>query len=183
MRRLQFVFLALTFLFALFLSAATPAAAADNRPVNWVNAAFNMNGDKDSSQSNWVLVKATIKLLEDGSTVGNVQTHNYTGEVMSHTESIDQAATAFWEQGSDRYARFVVTQHQKPTGALFIARFTFRDSGEPGVDDSVLFENYWPGGFLPSPPFPPGIFLPAGWYPFVSQNPIPNGNVQIHIGD
>jgi len=178
--------LALLLVLSVCLSVSFLAAAkSENKPVAWINAAVNTKKIDDylpimpGLYPPDVDIKATIKLLSDGNTVGNVVTHNFDGEVSSFTISINQNTTIVDEVGGAKFAQFVVLQYQKPTGKEYHARFTFIDNGEPGKNDEFLME-------LWLPEWDP--ILPPIWYPFAGSDYIPGGglpagNVQIHLRD
>ena len=188
-RKIVRISLALAVVLSLCLSIGSPVIAADNgnKPVAWVNAAINGNKIKpeDYPQDtafirNEVAIKASIKLLADGTYVGNIVTHNFSANLSSFTINIDQDYTFIGELGGVKYAQIGVLLLQKPTDIEYRARFMFWDYGEPGKDDEYLMSVAWADffDFLPDPSWAPWVgsmFLPDGG--------LPNGNVQIHLTD
>jgi len=171
--------------------AAKPEKENDNKPIAWVNAAVNANKIKPEDYPpdtafvrNEIAIKASIKLLADGTYVGNIVTHNFSVNLSSFTISIDQDYTFIGELGGVKYAQIGVLLLQKPTDIEYRARFMFWDYGEPGKDDEYLMSVAWADIFgVPPAPFPwpywgdwvGSMFLPHGG--------LPNGNVQIHLTD
>ena len=180
--------LALLLVLSVCLSVSfSVAAKSEKKPMAWVNAAVNTKKIDDYLPLVFpngmelyppdVAIKATIKLLSDGTTVGNVVTHNFDADVMSFTISIDQNCTYFGEVVEGSIAQFVVLLHQVPTDIDYKARFTFYDYDEPGKNDEFLMELYmadWGG---------PNIWLPFTGSLFLPNGGLANGNVQIHLTD
>ena len=179
------VSLTLLLVLSVCLSVSFSAAAkSENKPVAWINAAVNTKKINDYLPLIFAgmelyppdtAIKATIKLLSDGTTVGNVVTHNFDGDAMSFTINVDQTSTLIEEVDGGIKFQFVTLQYRKPDGEEFKARFTFWDYGEPGNKDEFLMELWMAdfGGPQMWLPFTGSLLVPGGG--------LPAGNIQIHL--
>ena len=132
-----------------------------------MNSATNSNNSPLGHSS----LKCTVKLLTDGTTVGDVVLHNMDTGTREFGNTFDQTATRYWTENGSKVFQFVVYLHQEPSGFDFMFRMTFYDNGEPGIGhDAGSWELGLGGG---------------AWIPLTGPEPVvfSNGNTQVHLPD
>ena len=176
MKKLFIVFLTLVLAVLMLVPAALPVAAdaPDNQPVAWVNSSTNSNNDP----SDHTLSVISVKLLADGTTVGQVLTHHWTAGATevgtTFFNNFGGAGTNFGEIDGSKFFEFVVLMHIEPAGLDLHIKMKLIDNGEPGKYNDQLQVWFWGPDFgIPD----------SDWLLLFGPSAITNGNIQVHLPD